>query len=169
MKVFLSHASEQGEVARSIEIALRGEGHSVFLDRSSLPPGETYNDQIREAIAESDLFVFLISPEAVAKGRYTLTELEFAEERWRHPSGHVLPVMVSATELAVIPAYLRAVTILEPKGNVAAAVAAAAARLSRPWWWRLVRQWAAVPVLAGLLAAGGAAWWGYQHWVTARR
>lgn len=106
MKIFLSHASEQSEVARSIEIALRGEGYSVFLDRSSLPSGETYHDQIREAIAESDLFVFLISPEAVARGRYTLTELEFAEEKWPHSSGGVLPVMVSATELAAVPAYL---------------------------------------------------------------
>src|SRR4029453_15814455 len=43
MKVFLSYASEQAEIARAIEIALRGEGHVVFLDRSSLVSGETYN------------------------------------------------------------------------------------------------------------------------------
>jgi hypothetical protein len=51
-----------------------------------LPAGESYNDRIRAAIGESDLFLFLISPEAVAPGRYTLAELDFARERWPHPS-----------------------------------------------------------------------------------
>lgn len=167
MKIFLSHASEQAEVARGIEIALRGEGHTIFLDRSSLASGETYNDRIREALAESDLFAFLISPEAVAKGRYTLTEVEFAEERWPHPTGHVLPVLVSPTELASVPVYIRAVTILEPRGNIPAAVAAAVARLAKPWWRRLVRRQAAALLLAALVGSGIAAWWGYQRWLTA--
>jgi hypothetical protein len=166
VKVFLSHASEQADVARGIEIALRGEGHSVFLDRSVLPPGETYNDQIRDAIARSELFVFLVSPEALGSGRYTLTEVQLAEERWPRPAGHLLPVMVKPTDLRAVPAYLKGVTILEPRGDVPAAVAAAVARLSRPWWWRLVRQSAAVLGLGALLAASAGAWWGYQRWLT---
>ncbi|HZF08365.1 MAG TPA: TIR domain-containing protein [Thermoanaerobaculia bacterium] len=167
MKVFLSHASEQAEVARSIEVALQSEGHSVFLDRLDLPPGESFNDRIRRAIAASDLFVFLISPEAVAGGRYTLTELEFVEEKWRHPSGYVLPVMVRATELGSLPAYLKAVTVLEPQGNVAADVAAAVARFARPWWRRFGGRWATALAIA-LVGAGAAGWWGYRHWITAQ-
>jgi TIR domain len=167
VKVFLSHASEQADVARGIEIALRGEGHSVFLDRSVLQPGETYNDQIRDAIAQSDLFVFLISPEALGGGRYTLTEVQLAEERWPRAAGHLLPVMVKPTDLRAVPAYLRGVTILEPRGDIAAAVAAAVARLSRPWWWRLIRRSAAILVLGALVAMSAGAWWGYQRWLTA--
>src|SRR5262245_1574001 len=163
VKVFLSYASEQKDVARSIEVALRGEGHAVFLDRSALEPGETYNDQIREAIAASDLFVFLITPEALAPGRYTLTELELAERRWPSPSGHVLPVVVRPTPIATIPPYLKGVTLLEPRGNVAAEVAAAVARLGR-----LLRQ-AAIPLVgAVVLAIAYASWSGYQHWLTGR-
>ena len=45
----------------------------------------------------------------MSKGRYTMTELRFAEEKWRSPAGRVLPVMVQATDTAAIPAYLRAV------------------------------------------------------------
>ncbi len=168
MKIFLSHASEQDEVARSIEIALHGEGHSVFLARSVLQSGASYNDQIRDAIAHSDLFLFLISPEAVDKGRYTLTELEFAEMKWPSPSGFVLPVMVKKTELSSVPPFLKAVTILEPQGNVPAAVAAAVAWLSKPWWRRLLRQSAAVLILVALIGSGVALWWGYQNWVTAK-
>src|SRR5262245_7720695 len=128
VNVFLSYASEQKDVARSIEVALRGEGYTVFLDRSVLEPGETYNDQIRQAIAASALFVFLITPEALAAGRYTLTELELAERQWPSPSGHVLPIMVLPTPIATIPPYLKGVTIFEPRGNVPADVAAAVAR-----------------------------------------
>lgn len=113
MNVFLSHASEQAGIAERIEVALRSDGHSVFLSRTSLPAGESYNDHIREAISGCDLFVFLVSPEAVAKGRYTITELEFARRRWSNPSNHVLPVVVTATDLTSVPAYLRAVTLSE--------------------------------------------------------
>jgi len=63
--------------------ALQAEHHTVFIDPASLLPGEPYNATIRQAIAKSRLFIFLISPHAVTAGRYTLTELEFAEHKWR--------------------------------------------------------------------------------------
>ena len=160
MRIFLSHASEQAAVAEAIEVALRSEGHVVFLDRSSLPSGETYNDKIRDAIAESDLFIFLISAEALAAGRYTLTELAFARDAWPRPSGRVLPVVISPVDLNSVPPYLKAVTILEPQGNVAAAVAATVARLGKPWY-RRAGLTAAVLVLA--VAGGGAAAWWIAH------
>jgi tetratricopeptide (TPR) repeat protein len=163
MRVFICHAAEDADVARAVELALREDGHAVFLDRSSLPAGESYHDQIRAAVDRSDLFLFLLSPEAVAKGRYTLTELEIAEQRWPEPSGHVLPVMVKATDLAVVPQYAKAVTILEPQGNVAATVVMAVARLSkgRPW-----RRIAPRLLAAGLLILVGStvlAWWGHRR------
>lgn len=37
--VFLSYSSAQSEAATRIELSLKGEGHSVFRDRSALPPG----------------------------------------------------------------------------------------------------------------------------------
>jgi len=82
MHAFISYVSEQSELAREIALALRGEGHDVFLDRSQLPEGDAYNARIRQAIRDCDLLVFLVSPEALSAGRYTLTELKFAEEKW---------------------------------------------------------------------------------------
>jgi len=70
------------------------------------------------------LFIFLISPESVASGSFALTELAFARKKWKHPKGHVLPVMLARTQLKRIPRYLTAVTFLEPQGDVAAEVAA---------------------------------------------
>ena len=100
MKIFLSYASEQSELAKEVALALRAENHTVFFDRSHLAPSEAYNAEICEAIEESQLFIFLISPQAVTKGRYALTELEFAEHKWPHPWGRVLSVMVMATPKA---------------------------------------------------------------------
>jgi hypothetical protein len=164
MHTFISYASEQSELAREIALALRGEGHDVFLDRSQLPEGDAYNARIRQAIRDCDLLVFLVSPDAVSAGRYTLTELKFAEENWPRPAGHLLPVMVKPTEKDRIPPFLRSVTILQPDGNVAAEVVAAVARLARPWWADAVRRYAAALAVLAALGAGYAGWRLYAHW-----
>jgi len=154
--IFLSYSSPQADEARRIELALLGEGHTVFRDRSALRPGETFDSRIRAAIDDSDLFVFLISPASIVAGQYTLTELEFAQQKWRHPSGHVLPVLVEPTPKAAIPEYLRAVTMLQPSGDLAAEVTAAVDRLTAPWWrWLLRPRGVALLVVIAVLAVLG--------------
>lgn len=123
MNLFLSYASAYQTVADQVALALIGAGHRVIFDRSWLKPGDDYNTKIRDAFEDVEGLVFLISPEAVRFGAYTLTELGFARERWPHPAKRVLPVMVAPTPLDMIPPYLRAVTFLEPQGNVPAEVA----------------------------------------------
>jgi len=66
--------------------------------------------------------LFLISPDSVAESSYTLTELAMAQSKWPHPDGAVLPVMIRDTEYERIPNYVKAVTILEPRGNLPADV-----------------------------------------------
>ena len=165
MKIFLSHPSEITPLAESIELALTAEGHDVFCDRSDLPAGEVYNERIRSAVTSSDLFIFLITPESVTPGRYTLTELQFARESWPSPAGHVLPVIVAPTDKNLVPAYLKAVTYLEPQGNLSAAIAAAVARIRRPWY-RSTAVRAGVLALALLIGAAG--WWMSRTRVTNR-
>jgi hypothetical protein len=153
--VFLSYSSPQNEAATRIELSLKGEGHSVFRDRSALPPGQSFDARIRAAIAQSDLFIFLISRESVSPGRYTLTELKFAEQKWGHPAGHVLPVLAEPLPKEAIPEFLRAVTMLQPTGDLAAEVSAAVARMIQPWWrWFLSPPGAALLVFTALLVAG---------------
>ena len=156
--VFLSYTSSLSEVAMRIELSLKGEGFSVFRDRSMLPPGETFDERLRVAIEECDLFVFLISPESVSPGRYTLTELKFAEQKWPHPAGRVLPVMVEATPKESIPAFVRAVTMLQPRGDIVAEVTAEVVRLNRPWLRRMLEPRRLVPASAVALLIAGFAW-----------
>ena len=128
MNIFVSYASERRTVADSISVKLRGEGHTVFFDKDDLPPAESYDASIRKAITDCDLFVFLISPESIAKSSYALTELGFARDKWKSPVGRVLPVVISETKIEDIPPYLSAVTIFTPQGNLVAEVLAEVAR-----------------------------------------
>src|SRR5688500_12587282 len=121
VKIFLSYPSEERAVAERVNHALLGHGHDVFFDRADLEAGFEYDQAIARAIGESDLFAFFITPASVQSGRYTLTELGLAERRWPHAGGRVLPVMVKPTDIATIPAYLRAVHILTPRGGIVAA------------------------------------------------
>jgi hypothetical protein len=125
MKIFLSYASDNRNIAEPIALTLRARGHQVFLDKDDLPTASSYDLQIARAVAECDLMIYLISPSSVKQGRYTLTELSFARKRWPSAVGRVIPVQVAETPLADIPAYLKSVQILVPVGNAAAEVAVA--------------------------------------------
>ncbi|HEX9663132.1 MAG TPA: toll/interleukin-1 receptor domain-containing protein [Candidatus Binatia bacterium] len=166
--IFLSYASEQSEAATHIELSLKGDGYSVFRDRTSLPPGESFDARILTAIEESDLFIFLISRDSISQGRYTLTELKFAEQKWGHPAGHVLPVLVEPVPKEAIPIFLRAVTILHPQGNVTAEVAAEVARMTAPWWRRMLQPRRLVPTAAVMLILVVAAWIGLPGYLEHR-
>jgi hypothetical protein len=142
LQVFISFASEQKESAELIAVALRERGYKVFFSKDTLPAAQSYDVLIEKAVKSSDLFVFLISPESVTKGKYTLTELSFARDKWTSPSGHILPVMIVPTEMGKIPAYLRSVSIFEPEGNAAAGTAAQVERFCRK---PVCRTWSASP------------------------
>ncbi|MGH7555618.1 MAG: toll/interleukin-1 receptor domain-containing protein, partial [Longimicrobiales bacterium] len=148
MRIFLSYASEDRQIAEEIALALEGEGHDVFFDRTDLESGADYNAVIRKRVADADLFLFLITPASIDEGSYTLTELRMAREKWAHPKERVIPIMLEPTALDRVPAYLRAVTILDPEGNVVAEVAAHVSS----WWRRKRMRIIAAAVLAGGLA-----------------
>lgn len=156
MHLFLSYAREHQATADAIVLRLRQAGHEVFFDKDDLPPAESYDNQIREALKGSDGLVFLISPESVRPGRYTLTELGFAREQWKNPSRRVLPVMVAPTPYSDIPEYLKAVTVLEPKGNVVAEAVAGAERLGGR---SRLRPWAVAALALAVAVAGGFVAW----------
>jgi hypothetical protein len=129
---------------------------SVFLDESDLPPGEDYHSRIRNAVKAADRFVFLVSTHSVSSYRYTLSELEFAKFKWPHPQGRVFPVMISPVALEEIDPYLRAVTLLQPKGNVAAEVCSVLTERRHKTEQLMVR---ALTVLVLVVAAGLATRW----------
>ena len=130
----------------------------MFVDRVELETGHPFDAKLRDAIERCDLLIFLISPETVAPASYALAELSIAEQRWRHPAGRVLPVMVAPRRRTRFPPYLRAVTILEPKGDAVAETVAAVRRFSR-WRKRRVAMLGAILIVLTALAMAG-----YWQW-----
>jgi tetratricopeptide (TPR) repeat protein len=148
MRIFLSYSSNDRELSKRIHLSLVAQQHDVFFDREDLTPGLEYDNRIAQEIQRTDLYIFLISPDSVSHGRYTLNELGMIQRRWAHPSGRVLPVMARPTAMSEIPAYLKAVTILQPAGDIPAEVSDHVRRmkLPRPKWLR----WA----IGGIAGAG---------------
>jgi hypothetical protein len=155
MKIFLSYPSVQRPLAERMALALEAEGHEVFFDRHDLDAGEAFHQRLREGIGTADAMVFLVTPESVARGSYTLTELDLARQRWRRPSGHVLPVMMAPTPIAELPAYLAAVTVLQPQGEPVAETVAAVARLGPDRSARTRRLAIGVLAILGVIAVAG--------------
>lgn len=151
MRIFVSYSSQDRELADAIRLALKGAGHEVFFDREDLPAGESYDVRILEAIEASDLLVYLVSPESVADGAYARTELGFARKRWRNPGGRIIPVVVRSVPVDALPAYLRAVTLLEPEGDVAAEVVEAVDALGG---WRRFKRTAGLAAIIAVLVLG---------------
>jgi len=150
MRIFLSYASPDREQAQSIYLALRDQGHRVFFDRADLPAGDEYHNRIREAIEDCQLFIFLVTPQALDAESYTLSELEIADKSRRK----LLPVALADIDFAKLPPSLKAVTVLRPDGNIAASVAAAVHRIATSLKRKWLKRAAAV---SGLLVLGAAA------------
>ena len=148
MKVFLSYASQDIVSAKAIYLALRDQGHSVFFDRAELPAGDEYHNRIRVAVEKSRLFLFLISPNAIDAGSYTLTELDIAEKTGKK----ILPVLLEKTPIEALPASIKAITFLQPEGNLPAAVAAEVHRIASTLRRRLIKQSLGAMFLTAIVA-----------------
>lgn len=156
MNIFLSHASEQRAEADRLTLALQARGHDVFLDTDDLPAGSDYQSRIQTAIDRCDIFCFLISPDSVRQGRFTLSEIGFARRRFPNPVGRVLPIMVAKVPMDAVPPYLRAVSILEPQGDFVADSLVALESLRPREWWRTPKALAgAALAVVVVLAVGG--------------
>ena len=139
--------------------SLADQGHDIFFDREDLLPGVAYDARIRQAIEHCDLFVFMLSPDAIDTGSYTLTEQQIAQKSFARPSGRVLPVMLRAVPYDQIPPFLKSVTLLQPDGNVAASVADAVYRLAQVRRRALLTRLAAVSAVVLVALAGAWFYW----------
>lgn len=77
MKIFLSHAPEDKELARDLATRLSEHGFDVWFDEWQLMPGDNFAKRIGEALEESDAMVVLVSPAAM-KSNWVRGEINFA-------------------------------------------------------------------------------------------
>lgn len=159
MNVFLSYPSARRDFAERLKLGLEAEGHEVFFDRDDLLAGEAFHEAIRQAVVAADLFIFVVAPESLRDEGYARAELALAQNKWPRPAGHVLPVVVAPVDMAQMPPYLTAVTLLEPQGDAVASTLAAVARLNRT----PARRWAVRGAVGALALLALAATWAVQQ------
>jgi hypothetical protein len=93
MKVFISHAAEDRELARKLAGALKEAGLDVFDMYSEIYPGENWAEKVSAALEQADAMVVLFTPSAVSSFNVTY-EVSYAlgETRFK---GRVFPVLVT--------------------------------------------------------------------------
>ena len=163
MRIFLSYSRADLKIAEQIAGNLKQAGHEVFFDRHSIKVAEDFNRVIWNRIQKAQLFVYLISPNSVRAGSYTLTELELAEKKWPSPEHRLLAVTIAPTELGQIPVYATLVDMLQPEGNVAAEVRTAVNALNKRY--RVANLWRSTAIMAALVLAGILAVQGYRAYL----
>ena len=156
MKIFLSYARENLDVADRINLELREAGYEVFFDKDKIAGTEAFRQKIKEEIADCDLFLFLLSLESIEKGKYTLTEVAIARERWKTPRGRVLTVKITEIDEEKAPAFLTMNSIPRLQGDIPTAVLTEVdkfVKLHRLRWRRNVSRLALAALLLLLVAA----------------
>jgi hypothetical protein len=77
-EVFVSYSRNDGDFARKINTDLQSLGSTTWFDQESIPVGATnFEEEIRNGIAHSDNFLFLISAKSV-NSPYCKGEVEYA-------------------------------------------------------------------------------------------
>jgi hypothetical protein len=77
-KIFISYArADASAIAGQLRLAFMERWYLVFLDSVSIRPGVLFQNNLREELADSDVVVFLDSPNARGR-RYVDEELAFA-------------------------------------------------------------------------------------------
>jgi TolB-like protein len=121
--VFLSYASEDRLVARSIRDALSASGLEVWYDESELDGGDAWDQKIRRQIRECDYFMPLVSAATQARSEgYFRREWRLAAERTLDMADDhtfLLPLVIDDTDEATarVPEKFLAVQWLRVPGG----------------------------------------------------
>ena len=98
MKVFISHADADADLAKRVADTLKKSGFQVWDagDNSQVLPGDNWGEKLAQALEESNAMVILLTPNSVKSPNVTY-ELSFALGN-RNYEGRVIPVLAVPPE-----------------------------------------------------------------------
>lgn len=115
-RIFLSYASQDGEIARTICNTLKDLGWDVWFDKLNLNPGVHWDSKIKTSIHECVLFLPVVSANTQqrAQGYFRLEWNEAADwsKRYDESVPFLVPLLIDKTleaEKALVPAEFRKV------------------------------------------------------------
>jgi hypothetical protein len=104
VKVFISYARENAEVARRLYRDLKSQSVEPWLDTECILPGQRWSDAIAEAIKDSDYFFALFSKKLAEKRGYVQSELKKALEVLRDVppgKGYLMPIRLDDCRIEI--------------------------------------------------------------------
>jgi hypothetical protein len=110
MQVFISYASENAEEAEALARALDAMQEArPWLDRQRLLPGVKWEDEILNALDQSQAIIILLSTQSVTKAGFVQVEIKYAIDlALRQPPGRIFLIPVRLDECQVPYRELRA-------------------------------------------------------------
>jgi hypothetical protein len=115
MKVFLSYAESDHDVAKEIASELEEAGHDVWSAYDAVFSGENIALEVGKALDKSEAMVVLISPQAM-KSDWVRQEIDFALGASQY-RGRLIPVMIKPT--ADVPWILKKLPIVRLNKRIA--------------------------------------------------
>jgi len=92
--IYISYSRNDTETARKIQEALQGRGYTTWIDYQDLQSGSVWASQIDEAIRGAEIFIVLLSPQAV-ESRTIQNEITLAENLQKP----IIPVLIERTAI----------------------------------------------------------------------
>jgi len=117
MRVFVSHASTDADLARRVSKTLREAGFQVW-DETMIIPGENWGEKLAEALEESDAMVVLLTPDSLRSPNIS-HEVGYALGK-KDYKGRLIPVIAGPIEQLPsenIPWILRKFPAIHLKGQ----------------------------------------------------
>jgi hypothetical protein len=105
-KVFIGYASEDREHCEQLEThlsQLRRKGLIATWTEHAIAPGLERDSEIRGALQEADLYVFLVSPDFLASDAIDEVQVRLAMERQAIGAAGIIPVLVRPAQWKLSP------------------------------------------------------------------
>lgn len=107
LRAFLCHSFGDKTAVRELYHRLHTDGIDPWLDEEKILPGQDWDQEIKKAVAESDVVIICLTEGAINKRGYVQKEIKFAlDVADEQPEGTIFLIPVKLEECSV-PARLR--------------------------------------------------------------
>ena len=118
MKVFISYADTDREVAQRVSQSLKADGLSVWSDEDEVFPGDNWAAKVAQGVEEADAIVALLTPKSL-HSRSVRSDINYALGK-KSLKGKLIPVWLSgedSTQQESFPWILRHLPMIQLPDN----------------------------------------------------